>query len=121
MLAILLLLGLVLVGWIAMAMFSIALIFFFWIFSTARAADAFAQNIMAPAVAFLGGAWVFGGMLAILSAAFASGRIWYKSVVAVAIVGGLATVLSPPLQNWLAAQAAPANAFMKKIMLTPMK
>ena len=85
------------------------------------ALDSFGNEVFAPAIAFLGGALAFGGVAAITSAAIASGRLWFKTIAVIAVLGGAATLVSPTLAEWLAAQVAPVTEILKRALLTPVK
>lgn len=83
-----------------------------------RGLDFFMNRVFAPVVTFYCGGVVFGGVTAIVSAIFASNRLWFKTIATVGVFGGVLTVASPPLQHWLAAQGAPARTIVESLLET---
>jgi len=119
-LVLLVVVGAALAGWVVAAGFAILAVFVFFIFSGGKGLDSFMHGFFEPALTFLGGALAFGGVMAVISAVFASGRLWFKTIAIIAVLGGLITVMNPAVQEWLAARVAPANEILKKVLLTPM-
>lgn len=113
--------GVALAGYVALTVLSLLIVFLYFPFSggSGRGLNPFMDYIFNPLIAFCGGALAFGGIAAIVSAVVASGRLWLKTIAIVAVVGGLITAMSPPLQGWLSMQVAPILDLLKKLLLTP--
>jgi hypothetical protein len=72
---------------------------------------------LAPMAYFAAGAYVAGGLIAIVNALATPQGIWVKSVVVGSIGGGLVTLLNPPLARLLLAMSNPVLSLLGKALL----
>ncbi|HEY0687308.1 MAG TPA: hypothetical protein VGD45_33565 [Steroidobacter sp.] len=84
--------------------------------STGSAWRAFLQSL-APLAHFGAGAVAAGGLVALVSAAAASHGLWARSIAAGSVVGGIVSVLIPPLGNALLSLSNPILAVLGKVFL----